>query len=143
MGPISVNAISDAQEKADAVADEDVKDMDVLDVCCATGAVGMLLKIRGARSVIGIERMRKRYVKVRGARRSSLTRRASTCETSRSIAMTSFASFQRWSRLTRSSRSASFTISGLRRLPATDGQSGAASHVHPGTASGSHRGLRR
>lgn len=63
VGPITVSGVSDAHEKANALHDEDVIGLDVLDLCCATGAVGMLLKVRGADSVVGIERMRERYIK--------------------------------------------------------------------------------
>ncbi len=63
LGPIETEGPSEASEKSDAVLDRDVEGRRILDVCCATGVISLLLKQRGAAQVAGVERDPRRYSK--------------------------------------------------------------------------------
>jgi SAM-dependent methyltransferase len=63
LGPVETKGPSEATEKSDAVLDRDVEGKRVLDVCCATGVISLLLKQRGAAGVVGVERDPRRYSK--------------------------------------------------------------------------------
>lgn len=62
-GPVTLGGPSDAREKADMIAYEDVVGRTILDVCSATGIVSMLLKDRGAKRVEGVELAPRKYAK--------------------------------------------------------------------------------
>ena len=62
-GPIKFKGPSDAREKAAVLRPEDVYGKSVLDVCCATGIVSMLVRDRGAARVVGVEIDKRRYAK--------------------------------------------------------------------------------
>jgi len=54
-GQVRLQGASDAREKAATFAHEDIDGKSVLDVCCATGIVSMLVRDRGAQRVCGVE----------------------------------------------------------------------------------------
>jgi SAM-dependent methyltransferase len=62
-GPIKIKGPSDAREKAAAFEHQHVRRRSILDVCCATAMVSMLLKDRGAERVSGVEWKAKAYAK--------------------------------------------------------------------------------
>jgi SAM-dependent methyltransferase len=65
LGPVETGGPSDAAEKVAAVRDDDVVGKKVVDVCCATGVHAVMLKQRGARSVVGVEMNGVRFTKAR------------------------------------------------------------------------------
>lgn len=63
LGPVSIHASPDAHEKVNALASEDVVERDVVDLCCGTSITTILLKHKGAKSAVGVEKKRARVLK--------------------------------------------------------------------------------
>jgi SAM-dependent methyltransferase len=62
---VKIKGPSDAREKAAAFEQQHIEGRTVLDVCCATAMVSMLLKDRGARKVAAVEWKGHAYAKAR------------------------------------------------------------------------------
>ena len=63
LGPVSTRGPSTTKDKLAVIEPEDVVGRRAVDLCCATGAVAIMLKIAGAREVAGIELNPKQYCK--------------------------------------------------------------------------------
>ena len=63
LGPVETTGPSEAADKSDTVLDRDVEGRRVLDYCCATGVISLLLRQRGAADVVGIDRDPIKYCK--------------------------------------------------------------------------------
>lgn len=63
LGPVTTVGPSKTQDKVDLIQTDDVLRKRVVDLCCATGVVAIMLKVRGATEVVGIEMNPRHYCK--------------------------------------------------------------------------------